>query len=89
MKTDNKTWESACYENRRNAIILRAINDVLESEDEALRMNILDSKQECFSSVKKKNAIKFLKSEWFTLPDMLEWICSILRDCTGKEKDNL
>lgn len=58
MKTDNKTWEIACYENLRDAIILRAIDDVLESEDEARRMNILDSK-------KKKNAIKFLKSEWF------------------------
>ena len=65
METDNKTWEIACYENLRNAIILRAIDDVLESEDEARRMNILDSKQECFSSAKKKDAIKFLKSEWF------------------------
>ena len=65
METNNKTWEIACYENLRDAIILRAINDVLESEDEARRMNILDSKQERFSSVKKKDAIKFLKSEWF------------------------
>lgn len=65
METDNKTWEIACYDNLRNAIILRAIDDILESEDEARRMNILDSKQECFSSMKKKTAIKFLKSEWF------------------------
>ena len=35
METDNKTWEIACYENLRDAIILRAIDDVLESEDKA------------------------------------------------------
>ena len=61
METGNKTWEIECYENLRDAIILRAIDDVLESEDEARKMNILDSKQERFFQREKEGRDKISK----------------------------
>lgn len=64
-ETDNKSWEVTCYENLCNAIILRAIDDVLESEEETRRMHILDVKKDLFIGNKKRKALQFLKSEWF------------------------
>lgn len=61
----NQSWETRCYENLCLAIILRAIDDVLEAEIALTRPHIPYSHARYNTIQKKVNAIQFLKSEWF------------------------